>query len=215
MTSAPAPVRIVRFDRVERALHWTNALLFCDLLLTGLVLYGFPGTGWVGNRLVVKDLHVYAGYALPWPVLLAMLAPAGRQVRDDIRRFARWTDDDRRWWRRSTRSTAAVGKFNPGQKLNAVFTGACIMVMATTGIVMRFPSVFADRWRTGADFTHRWFAIALLCTITGHILMSITRPEAMRGILTGRVRASWARHEHPRWAAEVDTNGSEAIRDHS
>ena len=40
-TSVDARVgdRVVRFDRAERWLHWTNATLFLVLLATGMTLY--------------------------------------------------------------------------------------------------------------------------------------------------------------------------------
>ena len=76
-----------------------------------------------------------------------------------------------------------------------------------TGTVMRWNQTFALRQRSGADFTHRWFAFALLAVTIGHILMALARPESMRGILKGRVSAKWAHHEHPRWYAEVTEAG--------
>ncbi len=194
---------MARFDRVERAVHWTNGLLFLVLLGTGFTLYGAPGTGWVGNRLSIKEIHTWVGYAMPIPILLGIATHAGKQLRSDLHRFSRWTADDRRWWRRSTKPQARIGKFNPGQKLNAAFIGACIIVMPVTGTFLRFPTVFALHWRSGADFTHRWFAFALLLVTFGHILIALSRPASLRGMVTGRVPRAWARHEHPRWYAEV------------
>jgi formate dehydrogenase subunit gamma len=197
------PATITRFDRVERALHWTNAVLFLFLIATGFTLYGAPGTGWIGNKRSVVDLHTYVGFALPIPVLLAIATRAGRQLRADFHLMARWTEDDRRWWRRATKRRARLGKFNPGQKLNAVFIGACIIVMPLTGVFLRFTKTFAFTWRSGADFTHRWFAFVILFVTIGHIVFAISRPESLRGMSTGKVPTDWARREHPRWHAEM------------
>jgi formate dehydrogenase subunit gamma len=200
----PAPQSSVqRFGRLERIVHWTNATLFLFLIVTGFSLRGAPVFRELHYRGAVKFLHLWVGYALPVPVLLGMVGHIGAPLRDDFRRIARWTADDTRWWRRASRPAAMVGKFNPGQKLNAAFIGSCIIVFPVTGTVMRWANTFPEWMRTGADFTHVWFAIFLLVVTIGHITMAATRPMAMRAITTGTVDAAWARHEHPRWYAEM------------
>ena len=44
---------------VERTLHWVNATLFGILMLTGAALYAGPVSTLVGNREVVRTIHVY------------------------------------------------------------------------------------------------------------------------------------------------------------
>ena len=73
-----------RFDRLERFVHWTNATLFFVLIATGAALYIAPLSTLVARRELMKTIHVWAGYLLPIPVLLALLLPAGRQFRRDI-----------------------------------------------------------------------------------------------------------------------------------
>jgi formate dehydrogenase subunit gamma len=195
---------LTRFDTVERAVHWANATLFIVLLFTGLALRGFPGTQWVGRRLLVKDIHVWSGVLLPIPILFGLFAGRlGSELRRDLRRIGRWTVDDQRWWRRRSRASVSLGKFNPGQKLNAAFVGASLIVMPATGWMLRFPGPFSNTLRRGATVTHRWFAFALLVTIIGHILYALADSEAMRAMLRGRVSEEWARAEHPRWHAEM------------
>ncbi len=71
---------LLRFDRVERTLHWVNATLFGILMLTGAALYAGPISALVGNREVVRTLHVYSGILLPVPLLLAVLGRTGERV---------------------------------------------------------------------------------------------------------------------------------------
>ena len=59
----PSEPPLLRFDRVERTLHWVNATLFGILMLTGAALYAGPISTLVGNREVVRTLHVYSGPA--------------------------------------------------------------------------------------------------------------------------------------------------------
>ena len=127
----------------------------------------------------------------------------GRQFRADVRRLNRWNDDDRRWLRTLGRDIKVrLGKFNPGQKLNAAFTAGAIPVMLATGLIMRFPNQWPLSWRTGATFVHDWMFLALAVTITGHILFALNDPLALRSMVRGRIPASWARRHAPRWLEE-------------
>jgi formate dehydrogenase subunit gamma len=195
--------RFPRFDRLERVVHWCNATLFLVLLLTGASLYAGPLSTIVAHRHAVKTIHVYAGLLLPLPLLLGLLLPAGRQLRRDVARFNRWTADDRRWWSRRTRARAQLGKFNPGQKLNAVFVGASIVLMLMTGSIMRWFEPFPNSIRTGATFVHDWVFIALIFVIVGHIMFAFADFDSLRSMVRGWVPEQWARRERPRWWAEV------------
>ncbi len=194
--------RFARFDRVERAVHWCNATLFLVLLGTGASLYFEPLSTFVAHRHTVKTIHVYAGLLLPLPLLLGLLAPGGRQLRRDLSRINRWTQDDRRWWSRRTRADAQLGKFNPGQKLNAIFVGAAIVLMLMTGSIMRWFGPFPDSWRTGATFVHDWVFVTLLVVIVGHIMFALSDVDSLRSMVWGWVPEQWARRERPRWWAE-------------
>jgi formate dehydrogenase subunit gamma len=195
--------RFPRFDRLERAVHWSNATLFFVLIATGASLKVGSLSTIVANRALVKNIHVYVGLLLPVPLLLGILVPAGRQLRRDLSRLNRWTRDDRRWWSPRLRHDAQLGKFNPGQKLNAVFTGAAIVVMLMTGAIMRWPEPFSDSWRTGATFVHDSTWLVLMIVITGHIVIALRDFDSMRSMIRGWVPEAWARRERPQWWAEI------------
>jgi formate dehydrogenase subunit gamma len=203
--------RVRRFDKTERVVHWVNATLFLILLFTGFTLYAGPLSEIVGRRHLVKDIHVYAGLALPLPILIGIALRSGRALRADLRTLNRWDARDRVWWFRSKRALARLGKFNPGQKLNAAFLGAAIPVMLATGIIMRWFKPFPLDWRTGAQFVHDWFAIGVLIAVFGHIVLALADGEALRGMTKGSVSSTWAREKRPRWYEEVlETSGEEA-----
>jgi len=195
--------RFPRFDRIERAVHWCNAALFLLLMVTGASLYFEPLARVVANRHTVKTIHVYAGLLLPVPVLVGLIAPAGSQFRRDVARFNRWTAEDKRWWFPSRHAGAQVGKFNPGQKLNAVFVGAAIVLMLMSGSVMRWFEPFPDSMRTGATFVHDWTFIALVFVVVGHVMFALADFDSLRGMVRGWVPERWAREEHPVWWAEI------------
>jgi formate dehydrogenase subunit gamma len=201
------PPELARFDRVERAAHWSTASLFGVLMLTGAALYAGPISTLVGQREVVRTIHVGAGLLLPLPLLIGLVGRWGRALRGDLRRLGRFDDEDRRWLRRDTRDDARLGKFNPGQKLNAAFLGSAIVVMLGTGIVLKWFSLFSLTTRTGATFVHDWVALGIWISVLGHILLAVRDPIALRGMLHGAVTARWARTNRPRWY-EAETGES-------
>lgn len=210
--------RLLRFDRVERAVHWVNASLFGLLVLTGAALYLAPLQAVIGRRELVEQVHVYTGLALPVPVLAALAGSWGRGLRADLARINRWVPDDRRWLREALRHASRrradagnrLGKFNPGQKLNAAFTAGAGLVMLGTGCVLRWYRPFPLDWRMGATFVHNWLALAFVVVIAGHVTLAVSDREAMGSMLSGRVDSSWAATHAPGWLAEVpgaDTGG--------
>jgi formate dehydrogenase subunit gamma len=213
-TLAPPTPTIQRFDRVERALHWSNAVLFLVLLGTGMTLYIPSLSAAVGRRVLLKDVHVISGLLLPFPLLLAYAGRWREHFQRDVRRLSRWSVDDRRWllsWGRRGRSS--LGKFNAGQKLNAIFVAGCIPVMLATGAVMRWFDPFPLSWRTGATFVHDWLALALVVVVVGHIAKALAEPVALRAIWRGTVPARHVERHHPRWWAELRAEQAEADHD--
>ena len=204
---------IERFDRTERWVHWTTATLVGILVATGAVLYLGELSAIVGRRELMRNIHVAAGRALPVPIVAGLFSRSGRGLRRDLGRINRWSADDRRWWRRGQRDQARLGKFNPGQKLNAAFLGGALLVMLLSGSMMRFFEPFPDNWRTGATSVHDWFALGIGLSVIGHIMFATRDPIAMRSMRSGPVPEPWARTHWPRWHAEVtggnDPGGSE------
>ena len=172
---------------------------------TALALYFAPLSTLVGRRELVKTIHVYTGLLLPVPLLAGfVLRRRGRAFRADVSRLNRWLPDDRRWLRSFGRDrTARIGKFNPGQKLNAAFTAGAIVVMLATGSVMRWFGPFPLSWRTGATFVHDTVFLILILAITGHVFLATRDADSLRGMTSGDVPSKWAQHHHPRWYDEM------------
>jgi formate dehydrogenase subunit gamma len=205
---------LLRFDRVERAAHWANATLFFVLIGTGAILYIGQLSILVGRRVLIDDIHVYCGLALPVPLLIALAGSWGKGLRADLSRFNRWTVADRRWLRlaiktgpqrKGGRDKLAIGKFNAGQKLNAVFVGATIVIMLATGVVMHWFTPWPLSWRTGATFVHEWLAIAVVVVVLGHIAYALRDPAALRSMVKGTITRRWALRHAPAWVVEIDS----------
>jgi formate dehydrogenase subunit gamma len=198
-----AVARIVRFDRVQRTAHWANALLFGILMATALPLYFGSLADVVGRRALVADIHLWTGVALPAPLLISILGPWGTRMRRDLRRINAWTTDEIAWLRALGRNAPrVVDKFNPGQKLNAIFIGGSIAVMLATGSILKWFRFFPVSWRTGATFVHDVLAFAIFVVVFGHILFALTHWESMRSMVKGWVSEAWAARHAPGWLRE-------------
>ena len=128
-------------------------------------------------------------------------------MRRDVRRLARWSADDRRWLRSlGRRGRSRLGKFNAGQKLNAIFVAGCIPLMLVTGSIMRWFDPFPLAWRTGATFVHDWVALTLLVVVVGHIAKALAEPVALRAMAPRHA----CRPRHVRAAPPAVVGGAEA-----
>ncbi|MEO5874956.1 MAG: cytochrome b/b6 domain-containing protein [Streptosporangiaceae bacterium] len=207
-TRRPRSGRIRRFSRVERAVHHVTGLLMIILLVTAACLYVPQVATLVGRRDLVKPIHVYAGLALPFPILFGWLAAS---FRADVRRLNRFGSADREWLKREDRrevvdgeGVVRIGKFNAGQKLNAAFVFGSILVMLGTGLMLTFPDPWPDDWRAGATFVHDWLTLAVFVGFLGHLWYALRDRGALQGMITGEVTEEWAAAHHSGWYQEVN-----------
>jgi formate dehydrogenase subunit gamma len=206
MSIAAAPVksttRLLRFDRVQRAAHWTTAAMFGVLMATAIPLYFGSLFGVVLPRHTIAMIHLWTGVALPVPVLVSLLGPWGRRMRRDVRRFNYWTRAEIRWLKSWGVTPLEADKFNPGQKLNAIFIGATIVIMLATGAMLQWFRFFPVTWRTGATLVHDAFALAVFIVVFGHIVMALTHRDSLRSIFRGWVSEGWAARHAGAWLKE-------------
>lgn len=197
-------VRVLRFDVVQRVTHWLNALLFSVLILTAISLFYGSFFGVVVPRHVDQEIHLWSGLALPLPILVSLLGPWGDAMRRDLRRISYWTRQEVAWVRSWGRRPLNADKFNPGQKLNAIFTGVAIVVMLVSGVILQWFRFFPLSWRAGSTFVHDTLAYLIVAVIVGHIVMALTHVGSLRSMVTGWVDRKWARQHAPAWADELD-----------
>jgi formate dehydrogenase subunit gamma len=204
--TASEQATIRRFGRTERLLHWTHASSFLLLLATGLALYLPALAELVGRRPLLKELHLWTAAA--WVVALVLVIGLGdrRRLAADWREIERIDADDRRWLRAGR---AAPGRFNAGQKLNALLTTAFALLFAVSGFFIWLGERDHRFLLDGAGPVHvvlTWLSIVLL---TGHLYLAVIHPRtrhSLRGITRGDVRLDWAAEHHGRWVqAELST----------
>jgi formate dehydrogenase subunit gamma len=174
-------------------------------MLTALPLYFSQVESIVGRRLLVAQIHTWSGVALPVPLIISLAGPWGVALRRDFKRFSLWSTDELHWLlTRGKYRLRESGKFNPGQKLNAIFIGGAIVVMLATGSILKWFDLFPLSWRTGATLVHDVFALAIFVVVFGHIGMALTHRDALRSMFKGWVPEKWARQHAPGWLNEIE-----------
>ncbi|MHB2028120.1 MAG: cytochrome b/b6 domain-containing protein [Acidimicrobiales bacterium] len=197
-------LELLRFDRVQRAAHWTNALLFFALMATAIPLYFGSLFGVVLARHDVEMVHLWCGVTLVVPLAVSLVGPWGRAMRRDLRRVNYWTRDEITWLRSLGATTLRADKFNPGQKLNTIFIGATILVMLVSGAMLQWFRFFPVSWRTGATFVHDVFSLAIFVVVAAHVLLALANPPALRAMVKGTISEKWAAQHAPKWLDEVN-----------
>jgi formate dehydrogenase subunit gamma len=201
--AAAEQVRLPRFTRTERAVHWVHAAAFVVLLATGLCLYLPSLAEAVGRRPLLKTIHLYT--AIAWLVALALVVAAGdrRSLRATLHEIDTFDRDDRDWLRR--RGTPQ-GRLNAGQKLNAIITAAFAILFGVTGVLLWYGERDTRFRFAQTILIHDWLMYASFFLFLGHLYLSVIHPKtrhALSGMTRGWVDADWARVHHAKWAKEL------------
>jgi formate dehydrogenase subunit gamma len=203
MATTPSVRRLPRFNRTERALHWVHASSFLVLLGSGLCLYLPSLAEAVGRRPLLKDIHVYT--ALAWISALALLLLAGdrRRLLATAREIDNFDADDVAWLRRRP---APQGRFNAGQKINAIITAALAVLFAVTGFFLWYGERNHAFRLQNALIVHDWLMYVSLFLLLGHLYLSLIHPttrHSLNAITRGWVREDWALKHHRKWTQEL------------
>jgi formate dehydrogenase subunit gamma len=192
-TTVSAPASIRRFNTTERGLHWTHALSFLLLLVTGCFLY-FPALNeWAGSRhvghLLLLNIHVALGaFYLGGPLLWWLLGDRAA-LRRDLRALDVWDADDLALLRsplalRAARRQTPQGRFNAGQKLNTILLGAAAVGFGVTGVIMwQSNTHIFPQWAVqGSVNMHDLLAVCTAALVAGHIYLAAVHPATRPGL---------------------------------
>jgi len=197
------PLRLRRFTRTERTLHWVHATAFLVLLASGLALYLPSLAQLLGRRPLLKDIHVYTAVTWAAAILVVVLFGDRHSLRRTMREMDVFDRDDRDWLR--GRKTPQ-GKFNAGQKLNAAITAAFAVLFAVTGTLL-WLGERDTRYRFAQTLLiHDWLTQISLLLFLGHLYLAVIHPKtrhALNGMTRGWVDAEWADRRHEKWSREV------------
>jgi len=88
-------LKILRFDITSRILHWSHALVFFWLLITGIALF-FTSKSLLNNPFIILA-HLYA--SLPFILIPTIIFFRGNvSARNDVKELMEWTNDDINWF---------------------------------------------------------------------------------------------------------------------
>jgi len=211
LREAPTGHLIRRYTASERVVHWTVAITFVALGLSGLViafgksvllpLIGYTLFSWLA--IFSKNLHNFTGpiFAMALPIMFITF------LRENLPRSYDWT-----WIRRGGfmfrrgQEEVPSGKANAGQKvlfwLMVVAAGFTLIV---TGLILDFPNFGQTRHTMQlANVVHMIAGLIGVTLAAAHIYLgTIGMKGAYEAMRYGYVDESWARQHHLYWYEEV------------
>lgn len=204
-----APARVHRFGATERAVHWIHAAAFLVLTGTGLVMYLPVLAERIGDRPLMKGIHLTA--AVLWLTALVVVAIVGDRpaLRRAVRELERFDHDDRRFLAlrgrgrpRGWRTRIPQGRFNAAEKSHAIVQAALAVLFLVSGVLLWLGERNTSFRLPGTVALHDAATYVAVVLVLGHLYLALvhrpTRP-ALRGIVTGEVDAAWAREHHRSW----------------
>ena len=203
--------KIERFTPFERSAHWTNAIAFCALAISGIVMaYGkyfllpiIGGTlfGWLTYAL--KNLHNFAGPLFTVSLVVVFIT----FVKDNMP-----SKDDLVWLLKGGGLFSGVEvpshRFNAGEKVlfwaGVLFLGA---VVVASGLVlnMLIPGLIYERSTMQiANMIHGVASLLMMAMFIGHIYMgTLGMRGAYSAMRTGYVDETWAKEHHELWYDDI------------
>jgi len=202
---------IERFTPFERATHWSNAIAFVTLAVSGLVMaFGkflllpvLGGTLFGVLSYGLKTAHNFAGPLFAVSLLLVLIT----FVKDNLP-----SKDDLAWMMRLggmfSGQEVPSHRFNAGEKV-VFWAGVLVLgaLVVASGLVLDklIPGMAYLRPDMQiAQMVHSAAAMVMLALFAGHIYMgTIGMKGAYQAMRTGYVDEAWAREHHELWHDDV------------
>ena len=144
----------------------------------------------------MKNVHLLT--AIGWAVALAAIVVLGdrRRLADDWREIEAIDRDDRRWL---CKRDVPQGRFNAGQKINALLSVAFAILFVVTGVLLWLGQRDHTFFLEGNGTVHVGLTFASVILLLGHLYLAVVHPRtrhALRGITRGDVDRDWAVDHH-------------------
>ncbi len=203
--------KIERFTYFERAAHWANAIAFCTLAISGIVMafgryfiqpvMGNTLFGWLTYAL--KNVHNFMGplFAVSLVIVFFTFARDNMPAKEDIA-----------WLLKGGGlfggKEVPSHRFNAGEKV--VFWGGVFalgLIVVGSGLVLDklIPGLLYVRETMQiSHMVHASAAMLMMAMFMGHIYIgSIGMSGAYQGMKTGYVDETWAKEHHELWANDI------------
>jgi formate dehydrogenase subunit gamma len=202
---------IERFTYFERAAHWSVAISFVILAVSGIVMafgkhfllpiLGATLFGWLTYAL--KTVHNFVGPLFAVALLVFIVT----YIRDNVPRA-----HDLQWLAKA--GGLLAGKEVPSHRFNAgektIFWGGVIVL----GLIVVGSGLVLDKLVPGMAYTrsemqiahmvHAVASVLMMAMFLGHIYLgSIGTKGALQGMKTGRVDEAWAKEHHELWYDDI------------
>ena len=203
--------KIERFTPLERAAHWTNAIAFVVLGVSGLVMsfgkfilmpvIGHTLFGWL--TYLLKNAHNFAGPLFAVSLVIVFIT----FIKDNFP-----SKDDLTWMLRAGGlfggAEVPSHRFNAGEKI--VFWGGVFGL----GVIVVASGLVLDKLVPGLEYLRGDFQIAqmvhgvatllMVAMFLGHIYMgTIGMKGAYSAMRSGYVDEAWAKEHHALWYADI------------
>lgn len=199
---------IERFNSAERMAHWTMAISFVLMAITGMaILFGkyvlLPVIGaelfsWLTT--IGKNIHNFVGPLFIFSLLVSFFI----YVKDNY-----FTNGDFAWLAKFGGMFGAheipSGRFNGGEKV-WFWLGLVVLGVAVggSGLIMLFPNWNSAReLMAEANLVHATTAVLFACGALAHAYLGMITEGAYEGMRSGYVDETWAKEHHELWYEEV------------
>jgi formate dehydrogenase subunit gamma len=202
---APTGRMIERFSLMERMAHWSTAISFSVLAISGLILafgknilipvFGFHVFSWLAT--LAKTLHNFLGPLFIISCVITFVV----FLRDNWPKAV-----DFKWI--FSFGGLISGKHVPSEKFNAGekiwFWGGLMVlgiVVGASGLVLNFPNFGQTRATMQlANLIHLGGSVVFMVGALGHIYMgTLGMAGAFNAMKTGKVDEAWAKEHHEIW----------------
>ncbi len=203
--------KIERFTPLERAAHWTNAIAFVALAVSGVVIafgkyfllpiMGSALFGWLTYAL--KNIHNFAGPLFAVSLIIVILT----FIKDNLP-----SKEDITWLLKGggllSGQEVPSHRFNAGEKvlfwLGVLGLGA---IVVASGLVLDklIPGLIYERGTMQiANMIHGIAAVLMMAMFMGHIYMgTIGMQGAYSAMREGYVDETWAKEHHELWYNDI------------
>jgi len=202
---------IERFTPLERAAHWTNAIAFVVLAVSGIVMafgkffllpiIGSTLFGWLTYAL--KNAHNFAGPLFAVSLVIVIIT----FVKDNLPRAEDWT------W--IAKGGGMLGSHEvPSHRFNAGEKGIFWLGVFLLGLIVVVSGLVLDKVVPGlaylrsdmqiAHMVHAAAAMVMMALFIGHIYMgTVGMKGAYSAMRTGYVDEGWAKEHHELWYDDI------------
>lgn len=218
LSGPPTGRQIQRFSTLERMAHWSMAVSFVILAVTGLTLlfgkyvllpvFGYTLFSWLA--VIGKNVHNFVGPLF----LLSIVVSFFIFVKDNM-----WKKEDADWIAKAggllSGEHVPSWRFNFGEKFmfwfGVVFLG---LTVSGSGLIMDFPNFgqVRDTMQT-VNIIHSVGALLFVCLMLGHIYIgTIGMQGAYDSMRYGHVDEAWAREHHELWYHQTKRQAPDAAK---